>query len=42
MWTTKYNCTFVYEDDDDDVEIGEEVIYVFRYKPVVKINKQEY
>jgi hypothetical protein len=34
MWTTKYNCTFVYEDDDDDVEIGEEVIYVFKYKPV--------
>ena len=30
-WTTKYNCTFVYEDDDDDAEIGEEVIYVFKY-----------
>ena len=31
MWTTKYSCTFVYEDDDDDAEIGEEVIYVFKY-----------
>ncbi len=27
MWTTKYNCTFVYEDDDDDAEIGDEVTY---------------
>jgi hypothetical protein len=31
MWTAKYNCTFVYDDDDDDAEIGEEVIYVFKY-----------
>jgi hypothetical protein len=29
MWIAKYNCTFVYEDDDDDAEIGEEVTYVF-------------
>ena len=35
MWTTKYNYTLVYEDDNDDVEIGEEVKYVFKYKPVV-------
>lgn len=35
MWIAKYNCTFVYEDDDDDAEIGEEVIYVFKYLPVV-------
>ena len=39
MWTAKYNCTFVYEDDDDDIEIGEEVIYVYNYKPVVYLNK---
>ena len=26
MWTAKYNCTFVYDYDDDDIEIGEEVI----------------
>ena len=25
MWAAKYNSTFVYEDDDDDAEIGEEV-----------------
>ncbi len=35
MWTAKYNCTFVYEDDDDDVKIGAEVTYVFNYLPVV-------
>ena len=29
MWIAKYNCTFVYEDADDDAEIGEEVIYVY-------------
>jgi hypothetical protein len=22
MWTAKYKCTFVYEDDDDDTEIA--------------------
>jgi len=31
MWTAKYKCTFVSEDDDDDVDIGEEVVYVFKY-----------
>ena len=35
MWTAKYNCIFVYEDDDDDAEIGEEVTYVFKYLLVV-------
>jgi hypothetical protein len=39
MWTAKYNYTFVYVDDDEDVEIGEEVIYVYSYKPVVYVNK---
>ena len=28
MWIAKYNCTFVYEDDGDDAEIGEEVTSV--------------
>ncbi len=37
MWRAKYNCTFVYEDDDDDAEIGEEVTYVFKYLPVVQL-----
>ena len=31
MWTAKYNCTFVYADDDDEAEICEEVPYVFKY-----------
>ena len=36
MWTAKYNYTFVYEDDDDDdAEIGEEVIYFFKYLSLV-------
>ena len=35
MWIAKYNCTFMYEDDDDDAEIGEEVIYVFKYLQLV-------
>ena len=35
IWIAKHNCTFVYEDDDDGVEIGEEVIHVFMYKPIV-------
>jgi hypothetical protein len=35
MWTAKYNCIFLYEDDDDDAEIGEEAIYVFKYLPIV-------
>ncbi len=36
MWTAKYKCTFVYEDDDDDAEIGEEVTYVFKYLQVAR------
>jgi hypothetical protein len=39
MWTTKYNCTFVYEDDDDDIEIDEQVNYNFNYKQVVDFIK---
>jgi len=42
MWTTKYKCTFVYEDDDDDIEIGEEVILVYNYKQVVYLHKSHY
>jgi hypothetical protein len=34
MWTAKYNCTFVYEDDDDEAEIGEEVMNIFKYRLV--------
>jgi hypothetical protein len=37
MWTTKYNCAFIYEDDDDDIEIGEEVTYNFNCKPLVYV-----
>ena len=31
MWRAKYNCTFVYGDDDDEAEICEEVTYVFMF-----------
>jgi hypothetical protein len=36
MWIAKYNCTFVYLDEDDEDEIGEEVMHIFKLKPVVK------
>ena len=37
MWIAKYNCTFVYEEDDDEDEIGEEVMHIFKLKPVKSI-----
>ena len=36
MWIAKYNCTFVYLDEDDEDEIGEEVMHIFKLQPVVK------
>ena len=39
MWIAKYNCTFVSLDEDDECEIGEEVIHIFRLKPVVQSRK---
>jgi hypothetical protein len=36
MWIAKYNCTFVYLDEDDEDEIGEEVMHIFKLKPEVK------
>ncbi len=35
MWTTKYDCAFIYEDDDADIKIGEEVTYNNNCKPLV-------
>ena len=37
MWIAKYNCTFVYLDEDDEDEIGEEVMHIFKLKPVKSI-----
>ena len=37
MWIAKYNCTFVYEEDDDEDEIGKEVMHIFKLKPVKSI-----
>ena len=34
MWMAKYNFAFVYEDDDECIEIGEQVIYDYYCKPV--------
>jgi hypothetical protein len=39
MWTANFNCTFVYEDDNNDIEIGEQVNYNFNNKPVVDFTK---
>jgi len=32
MWIAKYNCTFVYEDDDDDIDICEHVHSICKYE----------
>ena len=31
LWIAKYNCTFVYENEDEEVEICEEVSYTYNY-----------
>ena len=39
MWTAKNNCTFVYENDDDNIEIGEHVNHNFNNKSVIDFTK---